>query len=88
MMTTRRLDLTLAALLAATLATWGIDEAGAAGVLAMIAMLALTFFKGRLIALEFMGLRPVKLFWRAMLIGWLVLVLGLIALAYWIGLPA
>ena len=54
----------------------------------MIAMLALTFFKGRLIALEFMGLRPVKLFWRAMLIGWLVLVLGLIALAYWIGLPA
>ena len=28
MMTTRRLDLTLAALLAATLATWGIGEAG------------------------------------------------------------
>jgi len=87
-MTTRNLDITLAVLLTATLATWGIGEAGVAGIAAMIAMLVLTFVKGRLIALEYMGLRPIRLFWRAMLIGWLVLVLGLIALAYWIGLSA
>ena len=86
-MTTRKLNLTLAVLLAATLATWSIGEAGATSIVAMLAMLVLTFVKGRLIALEFMGLRPVKFFWRAMLIGWLVLVLCLIALAYWIGLP-
>ncbi|MCB1901586.1 MAG: cytochrome C oxidase subunit IV family protein [Rhodocyclaceae bacterium] len=87
-MTTRKLDITLAVLLTATLATWGIGEAGAAGVAAMVAMLVLTFVKGRLIALDYMGLRPVRLFWRGMLVGWLVLVLSLIALAYWIGLSA
>lgn len=87
-MTTRKLDITLAVLLTATLATWGIGEAGAAGVTAMVAMLVLTFVKGRLIALDYMGLRPVRLFWRGMLVGWLVLVLSLIALAYWIGLSA
>ncbi|WP_159692198.1 cytochrome C oxidase subunit IV family protein [Cognatazoarcus halotolerans] len=87
-MTTRKLDITLAVLLTATLATWGIGEAGAAGVAAMVSMLVLTFVKGRLIALDYMGLRPVRLFWRGMLVGWLVLVLSLIALAYWIGLSA
>ena len=36
--------------------------------------------------LDFMGLRGVKFFWRSLLIGWLLLVSALIAVAYWIAL--
>lgn len=81
-----RIDFTWLFLLAATATTWFIGESGAAGVGAMLAMLAIAFAKGRLVALDFMGLRRVSLLWRGLLIGWLVLVVSLIALAYRIGL--
>lgn len=89
-MTQRRLDLTWLLLLAATSATWLIGDleqgAAAAPVAAMAAVGVITFLKGRAVALHFMGLRRVKVFWRGLLLGWLVFVLGLVALAYWLGL--
>lgn len=90
-MPTRRLDLAWLLLLAATLATWLIGDviqgAGNNHLAAMAAVALITFLKGRAVALEFMGLRRVKVLWRALLIGWLIFVLGLVALAYWLGLP-
>jgi caa(3)-type oxidase subunit IV len=73
-------------LLAATAATWQLGEAGAAGPLAIVAMLALAFVKGRLVILDFMELRRAPLLWRLLLEGWLIVVASLILLAYWISL--
>lgn len=73
-------------LLVATSATWWIGEVGAAGTGAILAMLAIAFIKGRLIILDFMELRGAPLMWRLLLEGWLILVGGLILLAYWISL--
>lgn len=73
-------------LLVATGATWWIGEVSAAGTGAILAMLAIAFIKGRLIILDFMELRGAPLMWRLLLEGWLILVGGLILLAYWISL--
>jgi caa(3)-type oxidase subunit IV len=73
-------------LLVATGITWQLGEAGAAGTLAIVAMLAIAFVKGRLVILDFMELREAPLMWRLLLEGWLILVSGLILLAYWISL--
>ena len=90
-MNIRQLDLTWVLLLLATLVTWRIGEAeqGMAGgsVAAMAAVAGIAFLKGRAVALDFMGLRRVKALWRVLLLGWLILVLGLVALAYWLGMP-
>ena len=89
-MNTRHLNAVWAILLVATLATWAIGEAGErlgiTGPLAMLTLLAISFVKGRLVVLDFMGLRGVKFFWRGLVIGWLLLVSALIAIAYWIAL--
>lgn len=81
-----RLDAVWLTLLAATLTTWWIGERGSAGLGAMAVLLALSVLKGRFVILDFMALRRVRLLWRALLVGWLLLVAGLIALAYWMGL--
>jgi hypothetical protein len=73
-------------LLVATSATWWLGEVGAAGTGAVLAMLAIAFIKGRLVILDFMELRGAPLMWRLLLEGWLILVGGLILLAYWISL--
>jgi hypothetical protein len=73
-------------LLVATGTTWWLGEVGAAGTGAILAMLAIAFIKGRLVILDFMGLRGAPLMWRLLLEGWLILVGGLILLAYWISL--
>jgi len=62
------------------------EHLGIAGPPAMLTLLAISFVKGRLVVLDFMGLRGVKFFWRGLLIGWLLLVSALIAIAYWIAL--
>ncbi|HOY01793.1 MAG: cytochrome C oxidase subunit IV family protein [Zoogloea sp.] len=89
-MNTRQLNTVWAILLVATLATWTIGEVGEhlgiAGPPAMLTLLAISFVKGRLVVLDFMGLRGVKFFWRSLVIGWLLLVSALIAIAYWIAL--
>jgi len=89
-MNTRQLNFVWVVLMLATLATFGIGEVGErlgiAGPLAMAALLAISFVKGRLVMLDFMGLRGVKFFWRGLLLGWLLLVSTLIAIAYWIAI--
>ena len=90
MMNTRQLNVVWIVLMLATLATFAIGEIGErigiAGPLAMAALLAISIVKGRLVMLDFMGLRGVKFFWRGLMIGWLLLVSALIAIAYWIAL--
>jgi hypothetical protein len=73
-------------LLAATGATWWLGEVGAAGPGAILAMLAITVIKGRLVILDFMELRGAPLVWRLLLGGWLIVVGGLVLLAYWMSL--
>ena len=73
-------------LMAATVVTWYLGEVGAAGTSAIIAMLVIAFIKGRLVILDFMELREAPKLWRLLLEGWLILVSGLILLAYWISL--
>ncbi|WP_265947917.1 cytochrome C oxidase subunit IV family protein [Dechloromonas sp. A34] len=73
-------------LIAATAATWYLGEVGAAGTSAIVAMLVIAFVKGRLVILDFMELRSAPLMWRLLLEGWLILVSGLILLAYWMSL--
>jgi len=88
MMNTRQLNFVWVVLMLATVATFAIGEIGErigiAGPLAMAALLAISIIKGRLVMLDFMGLRGVKFFWRGLMIGWLLLVSALIAIAYWI----
>ncbi len=73
-------------LLVATGITWYLGEVGAAGTGAIVAMLLIAFVKGRLVILDFMELRGAPLMWRLLLEGWLILVSGLILLAYWMSL--
>ena len=73
-------------LLIATGITWYLGEVGAAGTLAIVAMLAIAFVKVRLVVLDFMELREAPKMWRVLLEGWLILVSSLILLAYWISL--
>ena len=88
MMNTRQLNFVWVVLMLATAATFAIGEIGErigiAGPLAMATLLAISIIKGRLVMLDFMGLRGVKFFWRGLMIGWLLLVSALIAIAYWI----
>ena len=90
-MNTRQLNVVWVVLMLATAATYALGEVGTqigiAGPLAMAALLAISIVKGRLVMLDFMGLRGVRFFWRGLLLGWLLLVSALIAVAYWIALP-
>lgn len=85
MITARKLDISFGILVAATVATWAIGDWWASHAVllpVMAGMLVLTFIKCRLIILDFMALRPVKSFWRGLMLGWVVVVLGVITLAY------
>ena len=80
----RRIDLIAAMLALATGATWWLGEGGHLDVqpgvvLAVLAVLALAGFKVLLIALDYMALWQAPALWRRAVLGWLVLVLGLIA---------
>lgn len=74
------------ALVALTLITFNIGEAGLAGQGIMLALLLIVLLKGQLVAHYFMGLRQAGIWWRALVLGYLLLVGGLIALAYLIAL--
>ena len=83
-MTTRRIN-TIAVLLAlATALSWWLGESAVLshhhlGTTAVLVVLGLSLIKGALIALEFMELRSAPALWRRVVIGWLVVVIGLIA---------
>lgn len=78
-----RADLICALLALATLASWWLGEGAAVsgqhlGAVATLAVLALSAAKGALIALDYMELRQAPALWRRAVMGWLVVVLGLI----------
>jgi caa(3)-type oxidase subunit IV len=76
-------------LLAITATTYWIGEAGLSGhgsMAPVLAMFGLAFAKGLLVCLDFLELRHASALWRWLVVGWLVLVLALVLLAYWISL--
>ncbi|MDQ5769342.1 cytochrome C oxidase subunit IV family protein [Thiothrix subterranea] len=69
-----------------TLLTWWAGQGGYSGQWLVLALLASVFVKGHFVIADFMGLRGVALRWRLLVHGWLVLVLGLILVAYGLGM--
>lgn len=69
-----------------TLLTWWAGQAGYHGQWLVAALLTSVFVKGHFVIADFMGLRGVALRWRLLVHGWLVLVLGLILVAYGLGM--
>ena len=84
-----RLNAAWLLLLAITGVTFWLGESGSAvGSMAVaLAVLGQAFAKGLVVALDFLELREAPPLWRWLVIGWLVLVLGLVLLAYTMGLP-
>lgn len=77
-------DTVFALLALATLASWWLGEGAAGsgrhlGTAATLAVLTLSAAKGALIALDYMELREAPALWRRAVMGWLLVVLGLIA---------
>ncbi|HUW49943.1 MAG TPA: cytochrome C oxidase subunit IV family protein [Sulfuricella sp.] len=74
------------ALVTLTLVTYSIGEAGLGGKNIMLLVLAITLLKSQMIASYFMGLRKTSPMWRIIMGSWLVIVGGMIASAYLMGL--
>jgi hypothetical protein len=74
------------ALMVATGLTWFIGKSGQMGTIAVIVIMLIAALKGWMIVYDFMALRRVKFLWRALVLGWLLLTLTIILLAYWLGL--
>jgi len=85
-MNTHLLNVLWVALLVATVLTWLIGKAGYSGTGAVVGILVIAALKGWMIVQDFMALRRVTFLWRALVLGWLVLTLLIILLAYWLGL--
>lgn len=73
-------------LVALTIATFSIGEAGLSGKHVMLTLLAIALIKSQIVANYFMDLRNSKLIWRGIMLGYFVIVGGLIGFAYLIGL--
>lgn len=65
-----------------TLVTFFIGERIAAGSMVMMSVLVISLIKGQLIANYFMGLRHVSWVWRGIILGYFVIVGGMVAVAY------
>lgn len=74
------------ALLALTALTWFIGQKGISGLGIVSFVLLVTLFKSQMVADHFMGLKNVRLLWRGLVFGYLVVVCGLIGVAYYVGL--
>jgi len=70
------------ALVALTVLTFFIGEEVTAGKTVMLSVLAISLIKGQLIANYFMCLRHVRWLWRCIILGYFVIVGGMIAIAY------
>ena len=84
-MNARRLDNFFALLLLGTALTYGIGESGATGSGVIMVVLGIAAAKGYWIAREFMGLNQVRWLWSGLVVGWLLVVLAIIAGSYWLG---
>jgi hypothetical protein len=74
------------ALMVATVLTWFIGKSVQLTAPMVAMVLVISAVKGWLIIYDFMALRRVKFLWRALVLGWLLLTLAVILLAYWLGL--
>ena len=74
------------ALMVATVLTWFIGKSVQMTAPMVVMVLVISAVKGWLIIYDFMALRRVKFLWRAVVLGWLLLTLAVILLAYWLGL--
>jgi hypothetical protein len=74
------------ALMVATVLTWFIGKSVQMTAPMVAMVLVISAVKGWLIIYDFMALRRVKFLWRALVLGWLLLTLAVILLAYWLGL--
>lgn len=72
----------LAIMLALTALNYGLGKTGMSGTHIMLMVLATAAIKVLLVSEFFMGLRHTKPLWRLIMLGWLLLVLGLICVAY------
>jgi hypothetical protein len=81
--TPRRATLLWLGLIAATLSSWALGAAGAAGPAIVGLLAAISLWKGSVIILDFMALRHAPMLWRALVVGWMVLVWAVIGIAYW-----
>lgn len=70
------------ALLTLTALTVGLAKAGVSSSTTLILVLLATLIKGRIVIDRFMALQGVSGPWRWIVLGWLLLVLGLIAFAF------
>lgn len=69
-----------------TITTFYIGETGMTGSRVMFTLLIITMIKSQMVANYFMDLRHTKLLWRGIMLGYFLIVGGLIAFAYLIGL--
>ena len=72
-------------LIVLTLATYAIGKARLEGITIASLLLVSVFIKGHFVIADFMGLRNVKKHWRFLVHGWLVVIAGMIGLAYTVG---
>lgn len=70
------------ALVLLTLLTFAVGEEVSAGKAVMMSVLMISLIKGQLIANYFMGLRHVSWLWRGIMLGYFVIVGGMVAIAY------
>ena len=75
-----------ATLLLATFLTWSMGALGETGRWGVAALAVISFWKGAVIILDFMALRNAPLLWRAITMGWMIVVWAVIAIAYIKGL--
>ena len=69
-------------LLALTGLSTGLAETHLGGTVVLVPVLLATLLKGRIVIDAFMGLRHAPVLWRMTVLGWLVVVVGLIAFAF------
>lgn len=69
-----------------TVTTYRIDVLGFSGKATMLALLAISMLKSQMVANYLMGLHQTRLLWRSIMLGYFLIVGGLIAIAYLIGL--
>ncbi|MFH1493263.1 MAG: cytochrome C oxidase subunit IV family protein [Pseudomonadota bacterium] len=70
------------ALMILTCTTFAIGETGWSGTAVMLTVLGTAVIKVEMVANYFMGLRRTRWLWRGLVLGWLILVSGLITIAY------
>ena len=70
------------ALMFLTLTTYAIGEAKLGGLGVMLMVLGTAVVKVQMVSDHFMGLRRTRWLWRGIVLGWLLLVAGLVMIAY------